>query len=441
MIRALILFLSSLVFSQMANAAPLDLFCEALEKEESYANGKGHLKFVTVDESSGWISKTTDLRNRVHTDETIRLLATIKLTLLEKFDAQLIVVNPPHRGIFVPFQDEAGKKETFAAFQTIQQQMRDAGILIPDTDKALLEKPELLTDFYLQRDTHWSPKGSGVVAQEVARTLTRAGILEIPEGEPRYKLVGQEQLAITGTLTKFVEETCGFDVQDETYFAPVITPNVEDVSQLEAALFGDIEDTGEKNIVLMGTSFGRSNNDKFRWIGQLKHALQNDIQNWSLAGGLTLTAFEAFGHTELPENPPEIVIWEFPANYVASWISHDFRQVLGAISGQCESPKTEFLFEVPAGNESEVLFQDPIPMSDLASIDLPNFEIGNLQILVRGTSEKLRPIRLRRRDRFPVEYRTSNWRTYTGDLAGEVLGLKIKDVREPIKARLQTCDT
>ncbi|WP_165610497.1 alginate O-acetyltransferase AlgX-related protein [Cognatishimia maritima] len=410
-------------------------------KEESYEPDNRHMRFLTVDEESGWISRTTDIRSNTYRQSAIDVLAEIRRRLADDFGATLVIANAPQRGIFVPFLDEVEKEDARAIYREMLGQLNSAGIITPDADEILTSDIAQGDSFYFPRDTHWTPEGAGVVARSLAKALQNAGKIDVSDDEPRYIFGDFELETFKGTFNNSIEEICGIEPPEHEMMVPNVVPVAHSTEELADQLFGDPALGDSKKIVLLGTSFGNSSGgDRFRWAAQLEHALQNKVENLSLTGGLTVTAFEAYAYRDLAPGSADIVIWEFPAVYVSNWIEYDFRQILGAIAGECSAETESHALSFEAGSDAEIRFEKPLPLQETVSLDFTDFEIGSMQLLLQDENGKKYTQRIRRRDRFPGNARTTIWRTSTHGLSGELIGIRIENLDSDLEGELKICD-
>ena len=441
MSRALFLILSLMLVPVPPASAQTALNCAALADPQVYVNGKGHLKFITADDATGWLLRSPDLRSDFLLDEEAQtLMATLTRTLHDRYGTQLLAVLPPPRGLFAP---HAGGTRTLAEnYGRFLDEIRAAGIIAPDLLAAATSSPEARDGFYFKRDTHWTPLGARIAAQAVAKALQDAGLHDPATDLPRFQLSGDDSFKMTGTLAKRVQEICGYDVPAESVTFPSVVPVEVPADQLADALFGAATAQDEKRIVVVGTSFGMKNRrDLFHWGDWLRLALQNDVTNRSVTGGGFVTAFESYALTALPEERPDFLIWEFLLHYLGDWSAADLRQLIGAVAGPCPATGIRQELELTSGTWTKL--PATFPTSDVIELTLPGMPTGRVEIGVAAPDGTARTLRLDRDDRFPADARSGVWRAYLGGFATEgsnlSLSVRVKDATTPLMAEVTAC--
>jgi alginate O-acetyltransferase complex protein AlgJ len=159
---------------------------------------------------------------------------------------------------------------------------------------------------YFRTDTHWTPWGARLAANEIARVTTQAGLA--PESRAAYITRRQRRDAHQGDLCNFLPLA--------PYFTQLLPPRENiDVMQTEAAepaestdLFGDSE---LPNVVLVGTSY--SANPLWNFVGALKQSLGADIASYAREGAGPFRPMAAYLQSDdFRTHPPRLVIWEIP---------------------------------------------------------------------------------------------------------------------------------
>jgi alginate O-acetyltransferase complex protein AlgJ len=162
------------------------------------------------------------------------------------------------------------------------------------------------TELFLKTDTHWSPDGARLAAQELAR--------QNPQliGEQPYVSKQTEEKALKGDLMNYLQ----FDpslapelfVPTQIALYETTNPN-QQVS--EASLFGE----KPQHLALVGSSYSKI--DDWNFVGFLKEALQNDLVSVAVEARGPFQAMEDFTNSDLLSNPDiQTVIWEFPLRTV-----------------------------------------------------------------------------------------------------------------------------
>ena len=158
------------------------------------------------------------------------------------------------------------------------------------------------TPLFLKTDTHWTPYGANLTAQELAR--------QHPElvGQTRYASQQISEKNYPGDLLNFI--------QVSEWLAPGklrgdIIPVFETInphSNLDdAQLFGD----QAESIMLVGSSYTKI--DDWNFPGFLKQSLQSDLLTTAVEARGPFQAMNDFlGGKQLTNNSIKTVIWEFP---------------------------------------------------------------------------------------------------------------------------------
>jgi alginate O-acetyltransferase complex protein AlgJ len=161
---------------------------------------------------------------------------------------------------------------------------------------------------YLQRDTHWTPHGSRLTAQEIAR--------QFPElkGEHRYLSRAVREKPLAGDLMNYIRFSKRFDPE---LFKPSLIPLYETVRVDQTVdddqLFGE----AEQPIMLVGSSYTKI--DDWNFPGFLKESLQNDLLTTAVEARGPFYAMDRFLAGEhLKNDSIKTVIWEFPVRTLLS---------------------------------------------------------------------------------------------------------------------------
>ena len=230
-------------------------------------------------------------------------LAEVRDLLAAKGIELVIVPLPAKADIYREHVSYAAIAEDLERLYTDFRGVLDtAGIRSIDTRAPLLAaKAE--GQLFLATDTHWTPLGASVVADAVGATLGRR--------DTAYTLADSQPVEREGDLSKFI-------VTGE--LAPLVGLGPETVTPRAAiaptaAAPADIFGPSSIPFVLTGTSY--SANDQWSFGESLKVALGSDVLNVAEEGqGPIAPMRKLLAGTTLTDNPPEMVIWEFPVRYL-----------------------------------------------------------------------------------------------------------------------------
>ncbi|MDO9617043.1 MAG: alginate O-acetyltransferase [Pseudomonas sp.] len=262
----------------------------------------------------GWLYSSEEFKPEVDGAQQVREnLALIKGVRdeLAQHDVMLLLAIVPSKSRLYP--EFVGDNPTSSLRQGLYQrflnELRDAEIAAPDL-LSTLQAGKASGAMFLRTDTHWTPAGADLVAQQLSSTLKSAISLA---GEPQV-FVTQASPAkpYKGDLTRFLPL--------EPLFGHLLPPpdqlrrNATQAAKQAAgadALFSD----SEMPVALVGTSY--SANPAWNFAGALRQHLQRDLSNHAEDGqGPLVPMLKYLQSDELQDAPPQLVIWEFPERYL-----------------------------------------------------------------------------------------------------------------------------
>ncbi|MGB8812818.1 MAG: hypothetical protein WCC57_06510 [Paracoccaceae bacterium] len=233
---------------------------------------------------------------------------------LDREGVKLVIVPVPAKlDIYANLADQpdysAAIHDRYSSFLT---GLAAAGIAAVDS-RAAMSAAALQSPVFLQTDTHWSQTG----AAAVAIGLAQSGL--IAQGDTDFQRVNAPQAQITGDLVSFVTSESlapllGFDPETVTPFLaePILTTAAATDTGL-SDLFGT---AAAVDTVLVGTSY--SANPNWSFAESLKIALHRDVLNFALEGqGPARPMLTYLASKDFADQPPTVVIWEFPVRYLS----------------------------------------------------------------------------------------------------------------------------
>lgn len=195
-------------------------------------------------------------------------------------------------------------------YQQFHAQAAQAGLVAPDL-LAPLQGAKQHGQVFLRTDTHWTPMGAEVVAQQLGAVVAQQTPLS---GEPeKFVTQAKETAPYKGDLTNFLPLDPLFsnllpqpDQLQQRSTDPVATD-----AQGDEALFAD----NSVAVGLVGTSY--SANPNWNFVGALKQALHSDVVNYAEDGhGPILPMLKYLQTDAFKSSPPQVLIWEFPERYL-----------------------------------------------------------------------------------------------------------------------------
>jgi alginate O-acetyltransferase complex protein AlgJ len=195
-------------------------------------------------------------------------------------------------------------------YQQFHAQVNQAGILAPDLLTPLQGAKEK-GQVFLRTDTHWTPMGAEVVAQQLGNVIAQQAPLNV---EPQnFVTEAKSTEPYKGDLTNFLPLDPLFST---------LLPKPDDLQQRSTnpadagaesgdALFAD----NSVAVGLVGTSY--SANPNWNFAGALKQALHADVVNYAEDGhGPILPMLKYLQTDAFKSSPPQVLIWEFPERYL-----------------------------------------------------------------------------------------------------------------------------
>ena len=184
-------------------------------------------------------------------------------------------------------------------------------VIAPDLLGPLQQAKQAGAQVFLRTDTHWTPDGAQVAAQQLASAIGAQFPLS---GEPQHFVTEAEKTEQhNGDLERFLP----LDPLFSNLLPPAeplekrSTRVANAAADSETALFAD----SEVPVTLVGTSY--SANPNWNFVGALKQALRSDVINDSKDGHGPILPMLAYLKSDAFKNtPPQVLIWEFPERYL-----------------------------------------------------------------------------------------------------------------------------
>jgi len=390
------------------NATPM---CPELLQTDNLENKYRRLAPIHTDIENGWIF-TSDQLSESYTlkSEAVHLMSGIA----EEFESRgiklAIMIAPPRPlvagdGVVKSTLDSNSVFDTVAAsdsFNQMIEQLRQTGAIVPNLLPVAQEMNQF-RQYYFRRDTHWTPAGAAASALELAA--------EFGFSDAAFSVsdvVSSDIYEEGGSLSNIVNAICGLENDVEQ----VAKMNYSRIMASQGlGLFGS---ASEDKIALVGTSFSdRYKRDQYQVADALAAASGADVSNYSISGGGMIGPMEAFilsGDVDDYSN----VIWEFPYTQSPNSTSH-LRQLLGALRFESSNLSPPQSLELSSSNEAAITFLDRPLKANLIQFETETANLLRVDVVISFESGKTRTIKLRRKDRVPLDRRTTNW---FADLSG-----------------------
>jgi len=172
---------------------------------------------------------------------------------------------------------------------------------------------------FLQSDTHWSVKGSGIAARATCASMS--GLLAgVPKSD--FEVTEVSARDVTGDLSKFVQTgwfSTALPAATDRVKGISVAQKVSDVDALLAPT--DNEPDKAPPIALVGTSY--SANPLWSFEDQLKIACGADVINYAKEGAGPFRPMAEFLSTINLRPAPQIVVWEIPVRYLDDYGTTD----------------------------------------------------------------------------------------------------------------------
>ncbi|QQZ43081.1 alginate O-acetyltransferase [Pseudomonas sp. SK3(2021)] len=212
---------------------------------------------------------------------------------------------PEHLGDVQPARIHANLYQDFHARVAADK------ILAPDLLRPLQQAKQNGQQVFLRTDTHWTPAGAEVAANQLAKAIADKAPLM---GQPQRFVTEAEQTVVhKGDLRLFLPLDPLFEnlMPAKEPLQKRVTRAADDQPAADDALFAD----NEVPVALVGTSY--SANPNWNFVGALKEALHSDVVSYAEDGhGPVLPMLSYLKSDAFKNSPPQVLIWEFPERYL-----------------------------------------------------------------------------------------------------------------------------
>lgn len=272
---------------------------------------------------NGWLYSDEEFKpvadEQQHLQDNLAIVQGVRAEL-SKHNVQLVLAIVPSKSRLYP--EYTGDNRATALRQDLYQSfhttVRGKGIPAPDLLSSLQQAKER-GQVFLRTDTHWTPLGAEVVAQQVGAAVR--GAVQLDGEAQAYVTESGGRKDYKGDLTRFLPLDPLFDN---------LMPKPDELQQRETRAASGDEGSGDAlfadssmPVALVGTSY--SANPKWNFAGALRQDLQRDLSNHAEDGhGPILPMLKYLQSDDLKNAPPQVVIWEFPERYLP--MANDFSE-------------------------------------------------------------------------------------------------------------------
>jgi alginate O-acetyltransferase complex protein AlgJ len=236
---------------------------------------------------------------------------------LKQHGVQLVMAIVPAKARLYPEHIGAQTPTSLHAdlYQQFHAQAQQAGIVAPDL-LAPLQQAKQQGQVFLRTDTHWTPMGAEVVAQNLSKAI--AAQMPLSGTPQQYQTEAVKTEPYKGDLTTFLPLDPLFSnllpKPDELQQRATTAVNSSADSSSDAgdaALFAN----NDIPVALVGTSY--SANPHWNFLGALQQSLKSDVVNYAEDGHGPILPMLKYLQTDAFKNsPPQVLIWEFPERYL-----------------------------------------------------------------------------------------------------------------------------
>jgi alginate biosynthesis protein AlgX len=281
----------------------------------------------------GWLFRTADFRTDFKaTSGTIDYFRRLNRALADKGQTLVVALQPPRALLEQAHLDQASLPKGYdpaaarKGYEDFLAQLHDAGIVTVD----LADVPPGV-EYFPRGDFHWSPEGAALAARQIADTVKKLpGYSDLRKQDFASRITGPAKIPTRGAYENFIQSACKINI--EMSAKPLWATEA-----VGGGSSGLLDDTAAPGVTVIGTS-NSAEDDKFNFIGSLKHFLRTDVYNAAIvAGGFGSSPYRYFSSDEYKSAPPKFVVWEFlpQHQYNSGESALSFRQMIPAVYGAC----------------------------------------------------------------------------------------------------------
>jgi alginate O-acetyltransferase complex protein AlgJ len=234
-------------------------------------------------------------------DSNVAKIAAVEKTLKAHNKRLIVLPLPMKLDVYAEYAARTPNSRSQQLYGDFIAQLRSSSIEAAPLREAFLAQKDQ-QPLFLKTDTHWTPFGARLAAQELAR--------QHPEliGSAAYSSRQVAEKSLPGDLSNYLQFNPGLAPERFTPSPLAVFETLKDNQEVsDAALFGD----SEQPIMLVGSSYTKI--DDWNFQGFLKESLKTDLQTTAVEARGPYYAMEQFLQGEQLQDPAiTTVIWEFP---------------------------------------------------------------------------------------------------------------------------------
>jgi len=240
------------------------------------------------------------------------LVEGVRQTLKEHGVKLVMAIVPAKVRLYPEHMDEVRPARIHAnLYQDFHARVAADKILAPDLLGPLQQAKQQGQQVFLRTDTHWTPAGAEIVARQLALTIAAKTPLS---GQPqRFVTETEETVEHKGDLRRFLPLDPLFEnlMPAEEPLQKRVTRASEEQPAAQDELFAALQ----VPVTPLGSSY--SANPSWNRVGALKQALHSDVLSYAEDGhGPILPMLSYLKSDDFKNNPPQVLIWEFPERYL-----------------------------------------------------------------------------------------------------------------------------
>jgi alginate O-acetyltransferase complex protein AlgJ len=245
--------------------------------------------------------------------ESITYIRNVHTRLTEIGSSLVVLIVPSKARVYTEMLGRYRVPAPLAdRYHLLRGQLTSLGIPAPDTLAALQSSKEKGM-LFCRTDTHWTPLGAQVVAENVSQAV-RPLLAGQSGREGQYVQKKEKEIRYFGDLMNYLplgRLTGRIGPQPDH----IVQKKTVNPGESTGELFGALE----VPVILVGTSY--SAGELWNLTGALQFSLQTDVLTTAEEGEGPFVPMQAFLDSLLTQGNihPEVIIWEIPERYVTDF--------------------------------------------------------------------------------------------------------------------------